>query len=408
MKVGLPTFFVRTHMNDEIRTIRSEEIMIYLDHVATTYVYEEAVALMSKIMLEDFGNPSSMHQMGINAERYITDAKEAIAKILKVTRDEIYVTSGGTESNNLAIFGIAKAYKRTGMHIITTEIEHAATLEAYKALEEEGFTIEYVPVDQKGFIDIDVLKNMVTDQTILVSMIHVNNEIGCIQDVGAITKAIKAVNPETKVHFDGVQSFCKVPISLKQVGIDAYSFSGHKIHGPKGSGGLFIKKGVRVKPLIYGGAQQKNMRSGTENVPGVAGMALAARELYGNRITFMDNTKVVKDYMIKGLSALEDVVINSGDAGFVPYILNVSFIGVRGEVLLHALEDQEIYVSTGSACASNKNKVSKVLTGIGLTGDALEGGVRFSFDMTTTCQDIDVVLGALYKLVPMLRKFKRK
>ena len=314
-------------------------MIAYLDNSATTKVLDIVKDIMIKVMNEDYGNPSSLHLKGVDAEKYIKDAKEIIAKILKVKEGEIYFTSGGTESNNMALIGFAMANKRAGNHIITSGIEHASILNTTKFLEEQGFRVSYIPVDKDGVIDLDKLEAEVCDDTILVSVMHVNNEIGSIQPIEQITKIVKAKNPAVKVHVDAIQSFGKLTIQPKKIGVDMLSVSGHKIHGPKGSGFLYIAEGVKVKPILIGGGQEKGMRSGTQNVPAIAGIGEAAKKNYENFTDKIAKEMELKDYFIDRVSKIPNVKVNSkkGEEG-APHIISVSFIGVRSEVMLHTLE----------------------------------------------------------------------
>ena len=326
----------------------------YLDNSATTRVSENVKDLMVKVMVEDYGNPSSLHMKGVESEKYIKESKDIIAKLLKVDAKEIIYTSGGTESNNLAIIGAAMANKRAGNRIITSSIEHPSVLATMKYLEDNGFEVIYLPVDNKGVVDMDALKEAMTAETILVSIMHVNNEIGVIEPVEEISKYIKSVNPNVVFHVDAIQSFGKLIIHPRKMGIDLLSVSGHKIHGPKGIGFLYASSKVKLKPIIFGGGQQKGMRSGTENVPGIAGIGLASKEAYENFEEKISKMIELKDYFIDRVTSIENVLVNSskGEEG-APHVISVSFIGVRSEVMLHSLEDKNIYISSGSACSSN-------------------------------------------------------
>lgn len=381
----------------------------YLDNSATTKVSERVKDIVIKTMTEDFGNPSSLHMKGIEAEKYLRDAREIIAKTLKAAEKEIIFTSGGTESNNFALIGIAEAYKRAGKHIVTTAIEHASVSDTMKYLKEQGFSVTYLNVDKSGRIDVKELKNSVTDDTILVSVMYVNNEIGAIEPIEEIGKIIKEKNPNTIFHVDAIQAFGKYKIHPKKLKIDALSVSGHKIHGPKGIGFLYVSDKVKIKPIIHGGGQQRGMRSGTDNVPGVAGMGLAVKEAYTNMEEKVCEMTQLKDYLIDSLLNLDDVRVNSekGNAG-APHIVSVSFLGVRSEVMLHALEEKGVYVSSGSACSSNKPSVSATLKGIGLDKEALDSTLRFSLCDTTTKEEIDYAIEAVKELLPKLRVLRRK
>lgn len=382
---------------------------IYFDNSATTKVIEPVVEIVSDMMSRDFGNPSAMHTKGFEAEKYIKDAKQTIAEILKVQEKEILFTSGGTESNNLAIIGTAFANKRKGNHIITSSIEHASIYQPMKFLEEQGFRITYLPVDGNGIVSLDALRDAICEETILVSIMHVNNEIGAVEPIREIANIVKEKNPETYVHIDSIQGFGKYRIYPKRWGIDLLSVSGHKIHGPKGVGFLFIKDKTKIHPLILGGGQQGGMRSGTENVPGIAGIAVAAKEAYNHFEENINQMIRCKNRLIQGLRKLEDVQINSkeGEEG-APHIVSASFAKIRSEVLLHALEEQHIYVSAGSACSSNHPSVSKTLQAIGMKKELLDCTLRFSFSAFNTEKEVDDCLAVLESLLKRLRLYTRK
>jgi cysteine desulfurase len=382
---------------------------VYLDNSATTRCSERAKDLMVKVLMEDYGNPSSLHMKGVEAENYIKEAKKKIAKTLKVDEKEILFTSGGTESNNTALIGAALANKRAGNHIITTSIEHASVSAVTGYLEELGFRVTYLKVDADGIISLDELREAVCEDTILVSMMMVNNEIGAVEPIEEAIKVIKEKNPNTLVHVDAIQAYGKYRIFPKKLGIDMLSVSGHKIHAPKGTGFLFIKDKTKVKPLIYGGGQQKGMRSGTENVPGVAALGEAAEEIYENFEEKIDHLYQIKQRFVEGVLKIEGVSVN-GKTGrdSAPQIVSVSIDGVRSEVMLHTLEDRNIYVSAGSACSSNKPSVSHTLTNIGLKGSLLDSTIRFSFSVHTTEEEIDYALEVMNEVVPKLRRYTRK
>lgn len=381
---------------------------VYLDNSATTRCYDDVARLMMKIMCEDYGNPSSMHMKGVQAEQYVRRAREILAKNLKVNEKEILFTSGGTESDNLALMGTAYANMRAGRHLITTRIEHPAVLQTMQYLEDQGFSVTYLPVDENGRIRLRDLERAMTPQTILVSIMHTNNEIGALQPVAEAGELIKRMNPGTVFHVDAVQGFGKFRIFPKRMHIDLLSVSGHKIHGPKGAGFLYINEKIKIRPILFGGGQQKNMRSGTENVPGVAGLARAVEEIYANLDEEVERLYTLKQRFIDGVLNLENVRIN-GLTGreSAPHIVSVSVPGVRSEVLLHALEDRGIYVSAGSACSSNKPMPSATLKAIGVRKELLESTIRFSFSVFTTQEEIDYTIQALYEMVPMLRRYTR-
>ena len=377
---------------------------VYFDNSATTKVYPEVKDIMFKVMDEDYGNPSSLHMKGVQAEHYIKDSADIIAKTLKCTPDEIIFTSGGTESNNLAIIGTALAKKRKGKHLVTSSIEHASVLSVMAFLEKEGFEVTYISPDSSGKVSAEAFADAVRDDTILVSCMHINNEIGAVQPIAEITKAVKKKNPNVYVHTDCIQSFGKIEVNLKKLGVDMLSVSGHKLHGPKGSGFLYVKKGTLIRPIIYGGGQQKNMRSGTENVPAIAGLGVAVKLTMTDMAEKMERVMSLRDKLIEGLTALPEVYSNSETA---PHIASISFTGVRAEVMLHALEDKGIYVSSGSACSSNKRRESAVLTAIGLNRDRLESTLRFSFNETNTEEEVDYAVKTIAELLPVLRHYVR-
>ena len=380
----------------------------YLDNSATTRCSEVAKNKMVEALTVDFGNPSSMHMKGVEAEKYVKEATTAIAKTLRCQEKEIVFTSGGTESNNLAIIGTALANQRAGKHIITTSVEHASVKNTMRFLEEEGFEITYLPVDANGQISLERLQQELREDTILVSMMMVNNEIGALEPIEEAGKIIKDHNPTTVFHVDAIQAYGKYVIRPKKQGIDLLSASGHKIHGPKGTGFLYIDEKVKIKPIIYGGGQQKGMRSGTENVPGCAGLGLAAKMVYTDHDAKIDKLYAIKDRMVKGLQAMDGVTVH-GLTGrdSAPQIVAAGFEGVRAEVLLHALEDKGIYVSSGSACSSNHPGVSGTLKGIGVKDSLLDSTLRFSFGAFNTEEEVDYCLEVLNELVPMLRRYRR-
>ena len=379
----------------------------YLDNSATTKTAKEAVDIMLEVMQKDYGNPSSKHMFGVTAENYIKDAAAVFAGLLKCQEKEIIFTSGGTESNNMAIIGGALANKRRGMHLIVSSVEHSSVKEPFRYLSELGFEVEYLPVDKNGVIIMDALKNALREDTILVSTMMVNNEIGAVEPVEEMAEIIHAFNKDIIFHMDAIQSFGKYRIVPKRMGIDMLSVSGHKIHGPKGTGILYVRDKVKIKPLILGGGQQKGMRSGTENVPGIAGLGAAARLVYTDFDAKVGRMRQVKDAFIKGISEIEGTQVNGRtDELSAPHIVSVTFQGVRAEVLLHALEDKNIYVSSGSACSSNRPELSSTLQAIGLDKDLLDSTLRFSFCADTTIEEIDYCLEAVRELLPVLKKYR--
>lgn len=387
-----------------------EAIMeIYFDNAATTKIIPEVREIMLETIDEEYGNPSSMHLKGVGAEKYIRYAKNAISKQLKCEPKEIIFTSGGTEANNLALIGIAQANKRAGNHIITTGIEHPSVYNPVLYLEELGFRVTFLKVNHEGKVDLEHLREELCDETILVSTMAVNNEIGAVEPIEEIATIIQSYNKEHNkniiYHVDAIQAFGKQQLYPKRIGIDAMSISGHKIHGPKGSGALFVDSKVKIKPILFGGGQEKGMRSGTENTAAIAGIGKATEVMYERLEENCMKMQAVKDTLVQGATALEGVTDNSGEA---PHIASLSFRGVRSEVLLHALEEKGIYVSAGSACSSNHPAISGVLKAIELDKELLESTLRFSFCEYNTVEEADYTVKVLEELLPMLRRFTRK
>lgn len=380
-----------------------------MDNSATTRCFDQVAELMAHIMCEDYGNPSSLHRKGVQAEKYTRYAKEVIAGNLKVNEKEIFFTSGGTESDNLALIGCARANCRSGRHLITTQVEHPAVLQTMKHLEEEGFRVTYLPVDKTGCIRLEDLERAITGETILVSIMHTNNEVGAMQPVAQAGALIKRMNPRILFHVDAVQGYGKFRIYPKRMKIDLLSASGHKIHGPKGVGLLYMDEKVKIKPISFGGGQQGGMRSGTENVPGAAGFAKAVELVYKNLDQDIDKMYQLKRAFVDGIQKMDDVVVNGcPDEAGAPHVVSVSFRGVRSEVILHALEDKGIYVSAGSACSARKPQPSATLQAMGIEKELLSSTIRFSFSIFTTMEEINYTLQTLYDIIPMLRKYTRK
>ncbi|MEI3167372.1 MAG: cysteine desulfurase family protein [Lachnospiraceae bacterium] len=380
----------------------------YFDNSATTRVLDSVKDIVVKTMTEDYGNPASKHRKGMEAEQYIREARKIIADSMKVQEKEILFTSGGSESNNMALICTAWANQRAGKHIISTAIEHPSVYNPLGVLEELGFEVTILPVDHDGHISLKELEEAIRPDTILVSTMYVNNEVGAVEPVEEISRVIKAKNPSALYHVDAIQAYGKYVIRPKKQGIDLLSVSSHKIHGPKGVGFLYIRSGVKIKPLIYGGGQQAGMRSGTENVPGVAGFGAAVKEMYTDHAEKIQKLIGLKDYMTDRLGEIEGTVINSkkGEAS-APQIVSVSFEGVRSEVLLHALEDKGIYVSSGSACSSNHPGISGTLKGIGVAQKLLDSTIRISFGIFNTKEEVDYTIDVLKELVPVLRRYQR-
>ena len=380
--------------------------MIYLDNCATTMPREQVIDSMITSLKEDFGNPSSLHRRGINSEKKIKFSREIISNYLNINPNELYFTSGGTESNNIAIQGIVNKYGARGKHIITTKIEHPSVHNIMKFYESKGYNITYLNNDKMGNIDLVQLKESINKDTILVSLIHVNNEIGVIQNIKEVRKILNDLDSKPMLHLDGVQSFGKIDFSLKSLGVDTYSFSGHKVHGPKGVGGLYINNKLHLPPLVLGGEQESGIRSGTENLTGIIGFGEAVSILSQNFKEEFQQVSMIKEYFSnKILNEIDDVKINTSlDSNSSPYILNVSFRNIRGEVLLHYLEDKKIYVSTTSACSSKGTKKSNILKSIGLNDNEIEGTIRFCFSYEISKEDIDYTLEILKSSVKEIRQ----
>lgn len=381
----------------------------YLDNSATTRVFDEVAAAVVKTMTEEYGNASSVHHMGTVSGERVAQARETIASTLKVDPQEIFFTSGGTESDNLAVIGAARANKWRGQHIITTSIEHPAIQETTTFLEKEGFETTYLPVGPDGVVDIETLKAAIRPDTILVSMMFVNNEIGAIEPIEEAGRVIKSINPDIVFHVDAVQAYGKVMIRPRSMNIDLLSVSGHKIHGPKGIGFLYIKKGTKIVPICYGGGQQKGMRSGTENVPGIVGLALAAKMCYTDFDAHIEKLYELKKYLVESLEEkLTDIQINGPEVTKgAPHIVSVSIRGLAAETVLNMLSSKGIYVSAGSACTSNNPHVSDTLKAIGLDKNLLESTIRISMSMMTTREEIDYLIDTLCSQVDAMRKFYR-
>lgn len=383
----------------------------YLDNSATTRCTKSVAQVMTEVMCGAYGNPSSLHHKGVEAERYVREARETIAKTLKCTPKEIFFTSGGTESDNLAIRGAAYANARQGRHLITTSVEHPAVLNTMQYLEQQGYEVTYLPVDEYGRVRLSDIEAAIRPDTILVSMMHTNNEIGALEPIAEAGELIKRVNPNTLFHVDAVQGYGKSRIYVKRMKIDMLSVSAHKIHGPKGIGFLYVGDRVKIRPIVFGGGQERGLRSGTENVPAIAGMAQAAEEIYQKLDEDVERMYGLRARLEDGIRRLENVRFNTlPGRESAPHVLSVSFAGVRSEVLLHALEDKGIYVSAGSACASNHPETSgsATLRAIGLEKELLNSTIRFSLSAFTTEEEIDDTVQALGELIPMLRRYTRR
>ena len=380
----------------------------YFDNSATTRCYPEVAEIVVKTMTEDFGNPSAMHLKGVEAEKYVREAAQILAKILKVNEKEIIFTSGGTESNNLALFGGADANKRSGNHIITTSVEHAAVGQPAERLEQMGYEVTIVPVDHRGVVQLEALEKALRPDTILVSTMYVNNEVGAVMPVEEIAKLVHEKSPKALYHVDAIQAFGKYRIYPKKAGIDMLSVSSHKIHGPKGVGFLYINEKARIQPQILGGGQQAGMRSGTDNVPGIAGLCVAAKMVYTDFDKKIEHMYQLKERLAEGFLKLPDVRLNGMEIREgAPQILSASFLGVRSEVLLHTLEEKGIYVSAGSACSSHKRKAAGTLSAMGMEAAQRESTLRFSFSEENTFEEVDYALEVIGQVLPMLRRYSR-
>ncbi|MGB3366296.1 MAG: cysteine desulfurase family protein [Acidaminobacteraceae bacterium] len=381
----------------------------YLDNAATTKPSENVVEAVNHVMIEEFGNPSSLHGLGVNAERIIKESKANILKLVKDRDGDILFTSGGTESNNLALLGAARAHARLGKHIITTSIEHKSVLNACKQLEEEGFEISYLKVDNNGIIDFEDFKSKLRDDTILVSIMHVNNETGSIQPVELIGQYISKLKKKPIYHIDAVQSFSKLRVSQKSILFDLLSISGHKVYAPKGIGALYMKKGTKLKALVFGGQQGSGIRPGTENILGITGINQSIKDLSKDINENYENVSVVKKRFLSELKSKEiQYEINCDVDNASPYIVNLSFDSIRGEVLLHSLEADKIFVSTGSACNSANKLYSHVLTEMKMSESMMEGAIRFSFSTNTTKEEIDYAVEKIAYHVNYLLSITRR
>lgn len=378
---------------------------VYFDNSATTKPYDEVIEAVSKGMKEYFGNPSSLHKIGMNCEKRLNEAREYFASTIKCNKEEIYFTSGGSEGNNLILRGLLKP----GHHFITTAFEHHSIISTCKQLEEKGVKVTYLDVDSEGRISLEDLEEAITKDTVLVSIMQVNNEIGVIQDIEAIGKLIKERSSRAKFHVDAVQGYGKLPIDVNKSNVDFLTVASHKIHGPKGVGFIYIKKGIILNSLISGGSQEKGIRAGTENLPGIIGFEKAAQMTFEEMESRYDKVLELKKYFVERLNEIKDIRVNGEIDGFSPYILNVSFLGVRAEVLLHLLEEQNIYVATGSACTSKSSAAhgSYVIKSLGLSNKEVESAIRFSFSYENTKEEVDYTIDVLKKSLMFLRRVKR-
>ncbi|MBP1992827.1 cysteine desulfurase family protein [Paenibacillus eucommiae] len=384
--------------------------MLYLDYAATTPPYEEVIDSIAEVMRRHWGNPSSIHRLGVQAERLMQRAKKGIAEILQVSSEkEIICTSGGTESNNLAIKGYAQLAQRRGRHLITSQIEHPSSAQAFAELESQGFKVTYLPVDETGLVLIDALKEAICEDTILVSLIHVNNEMGRVQPIAEIGKLLAAY-PQIKFHVDAIQSITKLPLLPREAGIDLLSASAHKFGGPKGIGFLYCREGIQLQPQLVGGGQQHGMRSGTENVPLIVGMAKALRMSMERRDTDLERMYRIRQLLVDGIAAIPGLTV-SGSAivgDMAPHIVHFMYPGTKAEVIVHALEQSEIYISTKSACAAGNKEPSKVLLAMGYEPSQASSGLRVSFSGNETERDAQTFIDALQRVVKMLAPAQHK
>lgn len=371
----------------------------YLDNSATTRVSEAAAQAAYRMMRENYGNPSSLHKIGLNAEEAVEEARGIIADSLSVDKKNIYFTSGGTEANNTVLFGAAQALKRRGNRIIVSAVEHSSVYESAKKLSELGYDVQYAPVDTQGVVDIERFKALLTEKTILVSVMTVNNETGSVQPIERLSKLVHKNCPEALFHTDAVQAYCKIPLKPKKWGVDLMSISAHKIHGAKGCGALYIRDGARILPLLYGGEQQKKLRPGTESAPLIAAFGAAAKEA-----DIAANHAIIQElnaYALERLRQLDGVTVNS-PTDALPYIINISVEGIRSETMLHHLEKSDVYVSSSSACS--KGKRSYVLEAMGLPDDRIDSSLRISFSKYNTKEDIDALISGLQSGIATLQR----
>ncbi|MBU8879738.1 cysteine desulfurase [Bacillus sp. FJAT-29790] len=377
--------------------------MIYFDNSSTTKPYKEVLDSFSKVSAEYFGNPSSLHRMGAQAEKLLLQARQQIAKLLNVQTNEIYFTSGGTESNNLAIKGTALMHKGRGRHIITTAIEHPSVRESMEQLKAMGFRISIIPVDQNGYVSVSDIEKAISTDTILVSVMHVNNEIGSVQPIKEIGLLLKKYS-KILFHVDNVQGIGKMPLHIKDCHIDLLSISGHKFHGLKGTGLLFIRNGVKISPLFSGGNQEQLQRSGTENVAGIVSMAKALRLTLLDYEKHLETMITIRDFLRSELDKLETVTIHTPTCQSAPHIINFSIKGLKAEVFVHALEEMDIYVSTTSACSSKKQKASGTLLAMGVSEDEAISAIRLSLSFENTLDEAKLFIEAVNIAIKRLRE----
>lgn len=382
---------------------------IYLDNAATTPPSQAVIDAVNHVLQTVWGNPSSVHTKGVEAERVVAEARRRIAAALKARPEELIFTSGGTEANALAIKGAARARAGRYSHVVTAATEHPSVFNAVESLEDEGFSVTVLPVDSEGRVRVEDVLAALRDDTGLVTLMWVNNEVGTLHPVADIAKAVKHLRPDVWLHFDAVQAFGKVPIRLDQVPADLVSISGHKVHAPKGIGALFVRDGVRLVPLFGAGTQEKGLRPGTENVPGIAGFGVAAKAAAAG-LAKMDETRALKNLLWERIAEAVPFAVRNGavsEEDSAPHILSVAFPGLRGEVLVHALAERGVYVSTGSACSSRRRKGARVLKALGLDEARVEGTIRLSLSAATTREEVEEAARRIAQVALELREFAR-
>jgi cysteine desulfurase len=375
--------------------------MLYLDYAATAPPYDQVIDAVTEVMKHHYGNPSSIHGLGVQAERLVHRSKAVIADVLKVDANrEIIFTSGGTESNNFAIKGYAAANRKKGMHLITSQIEHPSVLEAFAQLEAQGFRVTYLPVDHTGLVSLGTLKEAISADTILVSIMHVNNEMGRVQPLAEIGKLL-AVYPHIKFHVDAIQGIGKLPLQPKELGIDLLSASAHKFSGPKGIGFLYCRQGVQLEPLLAGGGQEQGLRSGTENVPLIVGMAKAFRMTMDSLSSYEEQMRRIRRLLVDGIASMPELILSGSELeeDMAPHIVHFTFPGMKAEVVVHALEQSDIYISTKSACAGGSEEPSKVLLAMGYERSRATSGLRVSFSGQQTEEDAHQFIDRLKRVV---------
>ena len=384
--------------------------MIYLDNSATTRPFDGVIDAMDACMRETYFNPSAAYRPAVDVDREMRDCRKLIAAQLGAQEDEILFTSGGTESDNLAILGFAETLHGGGANFVCSAIEHPAVSETIRRVEKLGIEVRVLPIDARGVVDLSAAEGVIDENTALVSCMQVSNETGAIQPIGALSALAHGKNPKVRVHVDGVQGFMRVPMHMGRMGVDMYALSGHKIHGPKGVGALAVRKGVRLAPQMTGGGQEKNLRSGTYNAPAILGLGQAVAQMAQSRDR-IERMREMKMRLWRQLSEMGGVRVNGpmpDEADAAPHILSVSFDGVRGEVMRNALEGAGVLVSTGSACASHKQKVSATLRAMGLTGEQADGTIRISLGLFNTMDEMDEAAAQMKKMAALLARYRRR